>query len=365
MYIIIFIIILAALVFVHELGHFLVAKASGIRVDEFALGFPPRIFSFQKGETRYSLNAVPFGGYVKIFGEDYEEAQTNSEVAKDDRSFINKPRYIQATVLIAGICFNIIFAWLLLSLSFMIGMPAPEGYQANVANVVTTVISVDKNSPAEQAGLSTGDHITALSAPDQTIQNPTGDQIQNFTTKHANVLISMTFEHGGNSKTVSITPTVRNGIDHATIGISMEALGSVRLGFFSSLWEGGKLTATLVSATAVGIVQFIGTAIIGHAHVSDVTGPVGIARLVGDATQLGFTYILSFTAFISINLAIINLVPFPALDGGRILFVLIEKIRGKALNTKAVQIVNMTGLGLLLLLMLIVTYHDIATLLVK
>jgi len=117
-----------------------------------------------------------------------------------------------------------------------------------------------------------------------------------------------------------------------------------------------------VVATAVGIVQFLYTIVVGQAHVSDVTGPIGIAGLVGDATALGFIYLLSFTAFISINLAIINLIPFPALDGGRILFVIIEKIKGTPFNAKAVQIVNGVGLGLLLLLMVFVTYHDVVSL---
>ena len=163
---------------------------------------------------------------------------------------------------------------------------------------------------------------------------------------------------------MTVTPTVRTG-DKATIGIAMEMLGTVHFGFFSALKQGAELTGKFVYATAVGLAQFIGTALTGHAKIADVSGPVGIAGLVNEATQLGFSYLLSFTALISINLAIINLIPFPALDGGRVLFVIIEKIKGSPLNKKIVQIVNTTGLALLLLLMLVVTYHDIAKLFVK
>jgi regulator of sigma E protease len=364
MYILIFIIILAVLVFVHELGHFLTAKWSGIRVDEFAVGFPPRIASFTKGETKYALGLIPFGGYVKIFGEDYEDANSDELKESPDkaRSFIGKPWYIQCMVLLAGITFNIIFAWLLLSASFMVGMPAPADYQGQgqVQNAVTTVTSVQANSPAAAAGLTPGDNIIAISAGGDTVQDPSSEAIQNFTASHGGQPITITYLKGQETKTVEVTPTIREGNDKPTIGITMEAIGTLRLGFFQSIWQGLKLTVALVWATIVGLTQFLGNAIIGNAKMADVTGPVGIAGLVNDATQLGFSYVLSFTAFISINLAIINLIPFPALDGGRVLFVLIEKIRGKAFNTRAVQIVNTVGLALLLLLMVVVTFHDIA-----
>ena len=364
MYILIFLLILATLVFVHELGHFLAAKASGIRVDEFAIGFPPRIFSFVRGGTRYALNLIPFGGYVKIFGEDYETAAEGTAAGNvDPKSFVAKPRYIQAMVLLAGIVFNILFAWLLLSASFMTGMPAPADYQGQgtVTNAVTTITTVSKNSPASEAGLLPGDHIVSLSATDKTVQNPTGEESIAFTSSHGNQPIHITYLRQGSTKTTDITPTTRAG-DHPTIGVSLDAIGTIRFGFFAAFWQGAKLTANIVHATVVGLYQMIGTAIAGHAKLSDVTGPVGIAGLVNDATHLGFSYVLTFTAFISINLAIINLIPFPALDGGRVLFVIIEKIRGKALNQKVVQIVNTSGLALLLLLMLVVTYHDIISL---
>jgi regulator of sigma E protease len=360
-YILIFIIILAVLVFVHELGHFLVAKAAGIRVDEFAIGFPPKIFSVKRGETTYALNAVPFGGYVKIFGEDYE-SEKDPAVPREPRSFANKPKSIQALVLVAGILFNIIFAWILLSIGFMVGMPVAKDYNpALVQNPSTTVILVQKNSPAEEAGLKVGDKVLSLSSGNTTIENPSTSELQQFTSTHENQPVSITYERAAEKNTILVTPTVRSG-DKATIGVAMDSVGILKLSFFKAFWQGAKFTWYMITSTAVGLAYFIGGAFTGSGSISDVTGPVGIAGLVNDATQLGFVYVLSFTAIISINLAIINLIPFPALDGGRILFVLIEKIRGKALNPTIVQYVNAAGLALLLLLMVVVTFNDIVAL---
>jgi regulator of sigma E protease len=370
MFIVIFLIILAALVFVHELGHFLVAKWAGIRVDEFAIGFPPRIFSITRGGTKYSLNLIPFGGYVKIFGEDYDEANAEEVQESPDksRSFVGKPKYIQVMVLLAGIAFNILFAWVLLSGSFMVGLPAPEGYEDNGQNTITTITSIQPGSPAEAAGLTSGDKILALSADNVGITNPTRQQIQDFIAARDKKPIAVTYERkneatGENeTKSAFITPTVREGSDKPTVGITMEAIGTIKLGFFQSIWQGAKLTVTFVWLTAVGIAQFLGGAFIGKANIAEVTGPVGIAGLVNDATNMGLAYLLTFTAFISINLAIINLIPFPALDGGRVLFVIIEKIKGKAMNPKVVQIINTVGFALLLLLMIVVTFQDITKL---
>jgi regulator of sigma E protease len=358
-YIIIFIIILAVLVFVHELGHFLVAKAAGIRVDEFALGFPPKIVNFKRGETTYALNAIPFGGYVKIFGEDYEGGASDSSMPTDPRSFANKPKSIQALVLVAGIAFNIIFAGLLLTVGFMIGMPVSKDYNPElVKNPSTTILLVQKNSPAEAAGLKVGDRVYTLSSGTETIQNPSTSDLKNFTSTHDNQPVTFTYERGAEKKTVTITPTVRDGRD-ATIGVAMDAVGVLQLPVHKAVYEGVKFTGYLVSSTATGLWDLLLNAFKGSARLSDVTGPVGIAGLVKDSARLGFVYLISFTAIISINLAIINLIPFPALDGGRILFVLIEKIRGKALNQKWVQVVNASGLALLLLLMVVVTFKDV------
>jgi regulator of sigma E protease len=364
MTVIIFLIILAVLVFVHELGHFLIAKASGIRVDEFGLGFPPKIFSFKKGETLYSLNAIPFGGFVKIFGEDPNDESISGP--DSERSFVNKRKSIQAAVLVAGITFNIIFAWILISIGFMTGMPVPYDYSSSgtVANQQLTVTGIVKDSPAEKAGLKSGDALISLQYGQDYQEKMSVTDMQNFIAGHANKPVTLNYSRGSTPGVTTITPVATNG-DKATIGINIDVLGTLKLSLFPAFVEGAKLTGYIIKATAVGLALFIWQAITGHAQFGDVTGPVGIAGLVGDATRLGFVYLLSFTAFISINLAVINLIPFPALDGGRLLFVLIEKIKGSPIKPAIANMFNLVGFSLLILLMLVVTFHDILKLFIK
>jgi regulator of sigma E protease len=368
MTILVFIIVLAALVFVHELGHFLAAKLSGIRVDEFGLGFPPKLWGIRKGETTYSINAIPFGGYVKIFGEnpDYE----SMEGPDKDRSFYNKPKSIQAIVLAAGVIFNVIFAWLLLSLGFMVGMSVPldyVGHSGTVQNAKLTITSVQLHSPAEEVGLKPGDRLIQFKSGADVLNVPTTENIALFNAAHANKPITITFDRAQEVKTVTVTP--KKGIvtdpdtgvveDRAAIGITTDNLGILKLPFLSAFWEGAKLTYFLVKITIVTLAQFIYQALTGAAHFAEVSGPVGIAGMVGDATRLGIAYLLSFTALISINLAVMNLIPFPALDGGRLLFTLIEKIKGSAINPRVANLINSIGFALLIMLMLVVTYNDV------
>lgn len=366
--IIIFIVILAALVLVHEVGHFLVAKWSGIRVDEFGLGFPPRLASWRPrgSETTYSLNAIPFGGFVKIFGETAEadESAEGEEAVDTSRSFIAKPATIQIAVLLAGIVFNLVFAWLLVSLGFMIGLPVPTDYLpgAHLSNIKTTIVSVDPGSPAAKAGLESGDQIVGISTSGVS-GGITISDIQTFTADHPGQSITISYDRGHALDSAEVTPTFDRSINRAAIGVSLESIGLLRLGFFSALGHGVTLTWSLISGTAVALGQFFGQIFIGHANLSEVAGPVGIAGLVGQATALGAVYVISFTALISINLALINLIPFPALDGGRILFVIIEKIKGSPIRPAVGNAINTAGFALLILLMLFVTYHDIAKLL--
>ncbi|MDQ3014527.1 MAG: RIP metalloprotease RseP [bacterium] len=359
MTIIIFIIVLAALVFVHELGHFLAAKWSGIRVDEFGLGFPPKIWSTKRGETTYSLNAIPFGGFVKIFGENPDDESIGGP--DKERSFFNKPKRIQALVLVAGVTFNILFAWLLLSLGFIVGMPVPEGYSGStqVQNAELTVTAISAGSPAEKAGLEAGDKLISLQSGTEKAEQLNPEKVQSFVGNKQDKPVIVTYQRGEETKTVEVIPLAGIVSDRAAIGVGLEQLGTLRLPIHKAFYEGAKMTWYLVKATAVGLSQFLFQAITGRANFADVTGPIGIAGMVGDATRLGIVYLLSFTAFISINLAVINLIPFPALDGGRLLFVLIEKIKGSPISPKFANVFNAVGFALLLLLMLAVTFQDI------
>ncbi len=360
MSIIIFIVILLILVVSHEFGHFIVAKKSGIRVDEFSFGFPPKIIGKKIGETTYNLNALPFGGYVKIFGENGIDETTSEEDKK--RSFDHKPRYIQALVLFAGVAMNFLVAWLLLSVGYMSGLPssvsmAPRG--ANVGNQALTITSVAKSSPAETAGLKAGDKIIQLKTDTDFTLTPSAESVQYFVKKHGEEVITMEYKRGPDEKQTTVTP-IKKSIDSVpAIGVSLDMIGTLKLPVHKAVWEGLKLTTNLTAGTAVGFYKLIGGAITGKGDMSAVTGPIGIVGVVGDAAKFGFIYLLSFTALISVNLAVINLMPFPALDGGRLLFLLIEKIKGSRIKPEIANIVNIVGFSMLMLLMVFITYHDI------
>ena len=358
MSIIIFILILAILIFVHELGHFIVAKKFGIRVDEFAIGFPPRIWSFKRGETTYAINAIPFGGYVKIFGENPDEQSTSGP--DSGRSFVNAKKWKQASVLVSGITFNIIFAWILLSISFMSGLTTSVGdsYASYVKDSHVIITMTQADSPARLAGLVGGETIVSLESGNKKIEGIAVPIIQNFI-KESDGKIKIAYKRGNDLKTAEVIATQGIVEDRKAIGIAMERVGTVKLPIHKAFIEGAILAKATIKNVAIGLYYFAADAFRGKADFSQVTGPIGIVGLVGEAKTLGVVYLMSFAAFISINLAVINIVPFPALDGGRLLFVAIEAVRRKSMNPKVANFANGIGFAMLILLMLAVTYKDI------
>ena len=374
----IFFIILIVLVLVHEAGHFFTAKSFGIRVDEFGFGFPPKLFGFKKGETEYSINALPFGGFVKIFGESMDEAdfvevefldkkETPEKVELAKRCLINKPKYQQALVMFAGIFSNFLLAWLLFSFGFMSGLPTsvgsePNGYELKDKHLV--VISVLAKSPAETAGLKSGDKIISLLSDKDSVSKITPDNLKTFIVSHPEKEIEIGYLRGKTEEIniAKIIPVAGIADGKPGIGIAMDKIGIAKLPVLKAFWEGIKLDWNVTKGTAVGLYRLIADGIQGKGSFSSITGPVGMVGIVGDAYNFGIAYLLSFTALISVNLAIINLIPFPALDGGRLLFLLIEKIKGSRINPKFANMTNMVGFALLIILMLLVTYHDIVKL---
>lgn len=373
MNILLFIIILFVLVMVHEFGHFYSAKKFGIRVDEFGFGFPPKIISKKIGETEYSLNALPFGGFVKIYGETPSESENEKTGQKTidpdaERSLVNKPKWKQAVVLSAGIFANFVLAWILLSAGFMFGLPTSAGNvpdRNNLSETYLTVISVVPNSPAEKAGLHSGDKIISLKKAEvdqkEKLTNLNPDILKSFVKTNIGVPLEIEYMRGKGPQTeiVKIIPDEGDSSRSPGVGIAMDEIGILKLSFFKALWEGLKLDASITISTFVGLYNLIKNAIIGQGSLNEVTGPVGMVGIVGDAYRFGISYLVSFAALISINLAIINLIPFPALDGGRLFFLLIEKIKGSPIKPKFANFANMIGFSILILLMLLVTYHDI------
>ena len=365
MSIIIFIIILGGLILVHEFGHFIVAKRSGIRVDEFGIGFPPRLLRlFKKGETEYTINLIPFGGFVKIFGENPTD-EARAEGPDKKRSFVYASKILQAAVIGAGVTMNVLVGWLLLSIIFAVGFPASADLypERTLENVAVTVTSVIENSPAAEAGFKDGDVLKSIGTKSTQVQKVDSvEMIQKYIGVHGSDTVTLEALRDGEMFIFDVIP--KEGIvtgKHA-IGIAMDEIGFLRMPIHEAIWEGAITTIDYIGQIAEGLGSLIYKAIVGTADYSQVTGPVGIVGIVDDVAELGFLYILRFAAIISLNLAVLNLLPFPALDGGRLFFLLIEAVRRKPLPPKFVVTTNTVGFVLLIILMVAITWKDIAAL---
>jgi regulator of sigma E protease len=367
---IIFLIVLAVLIFVHELGHFILAKIFGIRVDAFALGFGPKIISWKRGETTYALNMIPFGGYVKIHGENPDQSTHDND---SHRSLVNKSPIKQISVLIAGIFFNFLFAWLIYMIVFVSGVSVSssdfQAYKDHMSENKILITMVSPDSPAKKAGLVVGDVVVSSEVKDiADIQNKlahTITDIQKMIRSSDGNKIIFTIKKKdastvtGDFSPIEIAPSKGLvGNDYA-IGIGMQDVASLKLPFFQAFWESFKYTGLMIKETALSLYGFFADIFKGSADFSAVSGPIGIAGIVGDSAKLGLTYLLMVTAIISINLGVINLIPFPALDGGRIFLVLIESIFRKKIPSKFSNTLNSIGFVLLMTLMIVVTYKDI------
>lgn len=362
---IIFIIVLSVLILSHEWGHFIAAKISKMRVDEFGLGFPPKLFGFKKGETQYTVNLIPFGGFVRIYGEEAEEAKEIKEAGGVDpdqhRKFSARPKLAQAFVMVAGVLFNFILAWLLFSVGFMTGFPsavtdATAPYIEDKSVVVTSVLP---NSPAEEAGLRAGMKIISLSQNGEEVAVTTPDDVSTFIGAHPQSSFVVETQFGEETKNITLTPAQGILDDRPAIGITMDEIGTIELPPHRALWSGLERTVDLTVLTTQGIYGLIRDAVVGDASFDSVSGPIGIYNLVGEASQLGFVYLLGFTAIISISLGVINLAPFPALDGGRLVFLIIEAIKGSPIKPIVANTINYVGFVVLIALMILISYGDL------
>lgn len=349
------------MIFVHELGHFIFAKKTGMLVEEFAIGFPPRIFSKQKGETKYSIGIIPLGGYCKILGEDLEEEEDKKE-KNYNRRFTSQSKINQALVLAAGVAFNFLLAWLLFTITFMSGMPVSASqFEAGIIeDPALILLDVLPNTPAERAGLKIGDVVLHLSSEGKGIQNFKNTNIpSDFISSGKGKEIEILYKRGEETFLTTVTPQKDLISDKLAIGVSFDIVGTVKLDFIRSVWEGLKMTGVLIIAITVGLITFIWGIFTGVSSLAQISGPVGIVSMVGNAFEFGFVYLLSFVALISINLGVINLIPIPALDGGRLLFLAIEAIKGSTIKPKIANFLNFLGFVLLMILMLIVTVSDV------
>ncbi|MFA7653786.1 MAG: RIP metalloprotease RseP [Candidatus Magasanikbacteria bacterium] len=366
--VIIFILVLGVLVLAHEFGHFIAARKSGMKVEEFGFGFPPRALGVRfldngkrewiwgnkesEGErTVYSINWLPIGGFVKIKGE-------NGEAVVDQDSFMSKSAWKKTIVLAAGVVMNIVLAAVLLSVGYMIGLPQTTDDISDgtvVKDARVAILQVIEGKPAAQAGLKMGDEIIGIDA----IKNPRIIQMQEYVDQNRDKEIIFTIARGQKTFEKNIIPTLNSDTGKGGIGVAIAEVGLVKYPWHKAIYYGVIATGSYLLAIVLAFWQLIAGLFVGKGAGSAVTGPVGIAVMTGQVARMGWAYLIQFTAMLSLNLAVINILPLPALDGGRILFTWLGKIFKKPVFMKFEQAAHTIGFMALLVLIFVVTAKDL------
>ena len=349
--VIVFIIFLSILVLVHELGHFWVAKRAGIWVEEFGFGIPPRIFGKKIGETIYSINLLPFGGFVRLHGE-----STDENVTKPKRAFLGKSIKVRSAVVIAGVVMNFVLAILAFS-SVYTFTGIPETVDTGEVNVMSVV----EGSPASETSLSSGDVVKSVDG----IEISSSQEFIDIIDDKKGSSVDLTVKKStGEEEKITLTPRVDPPQGQGPIGVAISSskveyrfppfwqrpfLGAF-YGFQEAIFWGGAITG--------GFIQIIGNLFAGQVP-RDIAGPAGLFVITSEAQQAGIIPLINLLGIISVNLAILNIVPFPALDGGRLLFIFIEKIFGKRIVPKVESAIHAVGLAVLVGLILLITIREV------
>lgn len=326
--ILIAIVIFGFLIIIHEFGHFITAKLLKVKVEEFAIGMGPKIFSRQGKETLYTLRCIPMGGFCKMLGED--------ESTYTEGSFNSKSKPARIVILAAGSIMNILGCIvLIIVISLMMGVPS------------TTIDQVEQNYPAYHAGLENGDKITSING--EKVKD--WDDITNIISDESEGTYKVDIDRNGNPMSLNISSQYDDDLARYRVGISpsreTNVVSSIGLGF-QQTWMYVKL-----------IFSSLGQLITGQASTNDLMGPIGVVSVVGETVQYGITALFNLAAVISLNLAIFNLLPIPALDGSRIVFIIIEWIKGSPVKPEREGMIHFIGFSLLLVIAVFVAYHDI------
>lgn len=349
-------ILLGVLIFVHELGHFIVAKCAGVRVLKFSLGFGPKLIGRKIGETEYLISMLPLGGYVKPLGESPDE-----EIAEADKPYSLNSQSVpkRFAILAAGSVFNLLFAFLLFSGIYMVGMPMMTPH----------VGAVLEDSPALRAGLKAGDRVESVDGTPVELW----DELSQLIEKSQGRTLALKVRRGGEQMFFSVTPEpaasknlLGEPVQAYKIGISPSAgeEGQIvkRYNPLVALWKGLEDTGKWSKLTLLGMGVLIKSPIERR---KDIGGPLLIGKLAGDFAQAGFLSFFLLMAMISVNLGVLNLLPVPILDGGHLFFLLIEAVKGSPVNVKMMEVAQQIGLVLLLSLMAFVFYNDITRMFIK
>lgn len=347
--IVIFILVISVLVLVHELGHFLTARRLGVAVEEFGFGFPPRLIGFRRGATIYSLNWIPFGGFVRMKGE------LPGSAAEPD-SFSAQPPGKRLIILAAGVVMNYLLTILLLTIGLTAGLPstADASLAKHLTNVKPQIIEVEPGSPAVKAGLAAGDVL--VRADSTPIANAA--TLRDFQNGLTAASFNLTVQRNGQERTVTVTPT-KTAEGDLRIGVAVLNVGTLSYPFPQSLWEGTRSTINVTGQIFASFGGLLRDLVVDRKVSPDLSGPVGIVVLTGQAYRLGFAYLLQFVALLSATLAVFNFFPLPALDGGRALFVVIESVRRRAINQRTEAAIHAIGFYILIALVLLVSLRDV------
>lgn len=328
--------VFSLIVFVHELGHFVTAKLAGMQVDEFAIGFGPKIYSYTSGETMYSLRAIPLGGFNKIAGMTEEEPL-------NERSFLNKSVGSRLVVIAAGACMNFVLAILLFWGVFFVNgtMTVSED---------TVIGSVMEQSAASQAALQAGDKILSIGGEKVT----QWEDVPKAVAAHSREVVAVVIERDGVQHTMDVIPQLEEGSKRAVIGV-MPVISRQRYGFLESGYMAVSRTGQICSLMVSGLYDMI-----TGREKAEVAGPLGVAQLAGQMAEVGFINLLMFTAILSLNLGIINLLPVPLLDGGYIILLIIEGITRRRMPKKALYYIQVCGMVVLGALFIFAMFQDIS-----
>ncbi len=369
-----FLLILSVLIMVHELGHFISAKKLGIKVEEFGFGLPPRIIGFKKGETVYSLNWLPIGGFVRLYGEDREDEETKKQSASrrtknkkiNKKAFYSRPIWQRSLVLTAGVTMNFLLAIFIISFLFTQGVMMATD-RVHVEKVVP-------DSPAAIVGLREKDTVKKIKVhppaggsniKNEEINISSGDQLIKTTKEHLDEQIILIIDRSGQEYSFPVVPRKDYPSDEGPMGIMISNYELVKYPVWQAPVLGTKEAFVMSYRLAKGIGMTIWKMISFQSVSKDVAGPIGIAQLTGQAIKFGQYAVLELVGLLSLNLAIVNILPFPALDGGRLLFVLIEGTTGKKIRAKWERLIHQVGMIILLGLIVLVTINDLVRIFVK
>lgn len=354
--IVVFILILSVLVLVHELGHFLVAKKLGVKVEEFGFGFPPRVYGKKVGETIYSINLLPIGGFVKLYGEDeagggkIQIKSKKSNLKNVNRTFFARPVWQRALIVVAGVVMNFLLASAIISYLFaVVGVQVP-GHTVVISDVV-------RGAPAASAGLKPGDVFVSVNGKAVTVPGNVISIAQKNLGKQLDVVVK---EKNGQTKEVFITPRRTFPSNQGPMGVAISASYTIvkypwYQAPFVGTWEAVKESGLIVQGIGTTLVQVF----VQKTVPAGVAGPVGIAELTGQFVKIGPDAVLSLVALLSLNLAVLNVLPVPALDGGRLFFILLEGITRRKMHSQFEAYVHNIGMIILLGLILLITLHDV------